>query len=211
MNMMFYGHNKTHYKPMIITYTVGSNDTVSIPMLSLGSYNFTVDWGDGSDLDKIISPTDINNTHTYTNAGSYNITILGLFEAFRFSDNSTADPMAVKLTAIVDWGYSALNYFAFAFARCPNLTSIPQKKIPCKLTTSFANGIFFQSGITSITADIFDNMLNAGTYDASFMDCLDIAGVAPDLWITNPTASHDFTFRNCNGLSNYNDIPIGWK
>lgn len=211
-NSLLRFRNYTQYLPMIITYNVTSNDTVSIPMFEYGTYDFSVDWGDGSALSFITAHDDVANTHAYTNAGSYNITILGHFSAFRFSTNVAAHPMAEKLTAIVDWGYSGLIYFAFAFARCSNLTSIPQKTIPCVPTTAFVNAMFYQTGITSITADIFDNILTPSTFNQTFQGCTALTGVAPSLWLTHTSmSSHSYTFRDCTGLSNYADIPSSWK
>jgi hypothetical protein len=38
-----------------------------------------------------------------------------------------------------------------------------------------------------------------------------MAGTAPELWNRVPEPFGDRAFRNCNGLTNFNDVPINWK
>ena len=73
---------------------------VQLPLEISGTYNFTVDWGDGSPIDTITVWNDPLTLHTYALAGTYTITITGQIEGFRF--NNTGDRN--KLLDITSWG-----------------------------------------------------------------------------------------------------------
>ena len=59
-----------------LTTNAGSSasDEISLPLLATGSYNFTVDWGDGN-FSNITNWADTNKTHNYTSSGTYNVSI----------------------------------------------------------------------------------------------------------------------------------------
>jgi hypothetical protein len=56
--------------------SVGSSasNQIALPLISGGSYNFVVDWGDGSQ-DTITTWNQTEVTHTYATAGTYTISI----------------------------------------------------------------------------------------------------------------------------------------
>ncbi len=51
-----------------------------LPIESGFEYNFEVDWGDGSEITSFDDP---DKAHTYTTAGTYEITITGTIQSFR--------------------------------------------------------------------------------------------------------------------------------
>src|SRR6478609_2048274 len=55
---------------------------VTLPLISTGTYNFVVDWGDGNK--STILAYNVGNTHTYSVAGTYTITIKGTCIGWRF-------------------------------------------------------------------------------------------------------------------------------
>jgi len=84
------------------------------------SYNYSVDWGDGS----TVSTNQMEDAeHTYTTAGTYTITISGDFPAIFFKNSDDRE----KITAVTNWGGLSFGWetFAFAFAGCSNLNSLP--------------------------------------------------------------------------------------
>jgi hypothetical protein len=79
-----------------------ASNQVALPLLSTGgTYNFTVEWGDGTS-DLITSGTQAERTHTYASAGVYDIKISGLLRGWRFAD--TGDRL--KILEIKNWGKS---------------------------------------------------------------------------------------------------------
>ncbi len=82
--------------------TSGGSSTatqVRLPLISTGTYNFIVDWGDGS-TDRITTWNQAETTHTYASAGVYQLTITGTLNGFRFAN--TGDRL--KLLSIFRWG-----------------------------------------------------------------------------------------------------------
>jgi surface protein len=76
----------------------GANQ-VRLPLISTGSYNFIVDWGDGT-TDKITTWNQAQTTHTYPSSGVYKIIITGTISGFRFVN--TGDRL--KILSILKWG-----------------------------------------------------------------------------------------------------------
>ncbi|NBT57598.1 BspA family leucine-rich repeat surface protein, partial [bacterium] len=129
------------------TSTGSSTSTqIQLPLESSGTYNFTVDWGDGSQ-NTITTWNDANANHTYASEGVKLLTITGTLTGFRF--NNTGDRL--KLLNISQFGslnlgnngsyfYGASNLIitasdaldltgttnlSFAFAGCSSLATAP--------------------------------------------------------------------------------------
>lgn len=71
------------YLDMSLAYTEALNDpaflTVQLPLGSSGTYNFTIDWGDGS-VNTITTFNQAETIHTYSSASIYRVRIAGTFE-----------------------------------------------------------------------------------------------------------------------------------
>jgi hypothetical protein len=98
--------------------TIENNETIQLPLVSYGTYNCVVDWGD-STLDTITSFSD--NSHTYTNPGTYTISITGTIKGWSFSGTSVS---ALKIVKVLEWGPLQINNGAIqtrgAFQGCNN-------------------------------------------------------------------------------------------
>ncbi len=75
------------------------SDQIALPLVTGGTYDFTVDWGDGTQ-DEITSSDDPAVTHTYAESGVYEIVITGEIVGFAFSNSGDRD----KLIEIRSWG-----------------------------------------------------------------------------------------------------------
>jgi surface protein len=79
-----------------------ASNQIALPLLSSGgTYNFTVEWGDGSS-DVITSGTQLERTHTYSSSGIYEIKISGLCRGWRFANSGDR----LKILNIENWGTS---------------------------------------------------------------------------------------------------------
>jgi hypothetical protein len=109
-------------EPFIIEVTVSASDTFTLPLVSYGpnAPNFTVDWGDGSDIDTITSVTDSKRIHTYSSGGTYEIVMQGFIPGWNVNNNSAIRSM---ITDIIDFGRTGMG--RMSFFGCNNLTSIP--------------------------------------------------------------------------------------
>lgn len=90
--------------------------TITLPLVSGGTYNFHVEWGDSSSSD-IAAWNAAAKTHTYTTAGNYEVKITGTITGWRFNQHTDAP----KLTRISEWGPLKLVNANSYFYGCTNL------------------------------------------------------------------------------------------
>ena len=158
------GTTPTYSSSFISTWTANTNETIILPYLFDGTYSGIIDWGDGVQSINSIS----NNTHTYTNAGIYTITITGTIIGFRFH----SQPNTSNIIEIKQWGNIILsnntNYYSgYYFNECnnlvltgvtdtPDLSSTPKLDWmfgDCKSLTTINNGNSWDvSNITGMTS-----------------------------------------------------------
>ena len=117
---------------------------VKLPLDSTGTYNFSVDWGDGTN--SIITRYDqAESLHTYNTEGVYTIKINGTIEGFRFADFGDKE----KLIEISQWGNLKLGNGGGYFQRAKNLKITATDKLDLAGTASLY-GAFESSGIDTI-------------------------------------------------------------
>ena len=105
--------------PMILVFrTTFANQSVTLPLPNGYTYNFTVDWGDGSPIERV---TSNSSSHVYSSAGSYTVAIVGVLQGFSFGDVPAS---ASLIRSVTDLGNTGLVYMDHAFMDCSNLTSV---------------------------------------------------------------------------------------
>jgi hypothetical protein len=97
---------------------VSNNDQFTLP--AIGTY--TVDWGDG-----IIEDLSGVQTHTYSVAGTYDVSVS---EGLTQIDFFTTDDDRDKLINIKQWGTVAWTSMQRAFRNCINLTQVTATDMP---------------------------------------------------------------------------------
>ena len=105
--------------PFITTWeTTMANEAITIPVENEFelTHNYNIDWGDGSTEEGITG----NATHTYVNAGAYQVSITGDFPTINFG-SSNAENRA-KIQSIDQWGEIEWQQLRAAFIGCSNLT-----------------------------------------------------------------------------------------
>ncbi|SFS30859.1 BspA family leucine-rich repeat surface protein [Lutibacter maritimus] len=138
-----FGLIKNDVTSFITKWVVANNDTISLPLANGYSYDFTVDWGDGSNDTNITSYNDINNTHTYVAAGTYTVKISGIIGAF--VSNSYTDRN--KIFEVIQWGTNI--WYALNFKGCQNL-NITALDIPIFGTNATIQRLFAENGAMTI-------------------------------------------------------------
>jgi len=93
---------------------VTASNQIDLPLSGTGSYNFTVDWWDGT-TDTITSYNQAEATHTYPSAGTYTVTIEGELSWFWFEFTPWNDPE--KLIEIQNWGTMQFVNYRWQLAR----------------------------------------------------------------------------------------------
>jgi len=122
----------TYEGSFVTTWATTSNgETITLPLVSGGTYNFTVKWGDGT-IDTITAYNQAEVTHTYATAGTYTVTIAGTIEGWRF--NNAGDK--TKIQTIESYGSLVITTDG-AFYGCSNLASTATDT-PTISTTSLA-------------------------------------------------------------------------
>ena len=106
------------------------NTQFMMPLVSSGSYNATVNWGDGSS-DTITSYNQQEVTHTYSSAGQYEISIEGTLQGWQF--NNAGDRL--KMLDVKQWGVLDLSTER-AFYGCTNL-DVSATDAPTVSSTTF--------------------------------------------------------------------------
>lgn len=182
--------------------------TITLPLHSLGTFNCTVNWGDGN-TSTINAYNSLSRIHTYATNGTYNVEIIGDCSAW----NMYLKPDASKLTDIIYWGdaekFDGFSHLENAFINCTNLKSTGVGKILAKNTLTKVNSMFFSSGINSIGSGLFDNCVNLSTnaFNYTFFDCNNLKTVPSDLFKYNVSAlNFDGVFFHCDNLES---LPIG--
>ncbi len=95
-----------------------SNETITLPLVGGYNYDMQVDWGDGTELTHITSFDDPEVSHTYLNAGDYQVKISGLAEAWSFNNSGSSKDLIIRVDNFGDLGWVNL---AEAFNGCSNL------------------------------------------------------------------------------------------
>ncbi len=131
-----------------------NNETITIPTVSTLTYNYSVNWGDGT--------TDINvtgnATHTYTTPGQYLVSISGTFPRIRFNNAGDKD----KIVAIEQWGNNSWTNMREAFYGCSNLVidapDVPDLSDVTNLSFMFHSATSLVSGLENWDVRTIVNM-----------------------------------------------------
>ena len=111
---------------------VSGTKSIQLPLVSSGTYDFTVDWGDGN-TDYITSYNQTETLHEYVLLGTYSIAITGTCSGWSFEQQpdtseeggtSPSNPLTdvLKISSIEEWGCLRLGTENCNFGGCENLT-----------------------------------------------------------------------------------------
>jgi surface protein len=140
--------------------TTSSPQTFTIPCQNVGTFNATVDWGDGGPTSSITAYNDADLAHSYATAGQYTITVTGTFPNIHF--NNGGDRLLVdEVVDLGDVGWKALNQ---AFYGCSNMTA-------------FDGGTADTSGVTNMYA-MFLNCTSLTSLDLSGFDTASVTNMS---------------------------------
>ena len=141
------------------------------------SYNFTVDWGDGT-RQTITSYDDPNAVHTYDSQGEKIISIIGHLQGFNFSKNSTSKDI---LTDISAWGDVLIGNEGGYFYACNQLSTFTASDAPDLSETTRLDSCFFKAKLFNGELNSWDvsnitNMskmfLDANSFNQTISTCL---------------------------------------
>lgn len=133
---------QVHALPFISTWNTSANSSgssnvtsIALPLYSGGSYNFSVNWGDGSALGRVVAYNSVNATHNYNSSGIYTVSINGSVSGFRF--NNAGDRL--KISNVIQWGDLNVGNNNGYFSGCSNLVSNATDALNLTGTTDFSS------------------------------------------------------------------------
>ena len=177
-----------------------SNATqIRLPLESSGTYNFIVDWGDGSN-DTITTWNQGATTHNYSSAGVYTLKITGQISGWRFSNGGDR----LKISDISNWGSLNLGNNGGYFYGAANLDVSAKDRLNLSGTTSLFRA-FRESGIGDVHFNNWktENITNMGSL------FLGATNFNSDLsnWDVGKVSSMGVTFYN---NQNFNSDLSNW-
>ena len=112
------------------------------------------------------------------------------------------------LQKIVDWGECELGNANFF-----NSTNLTEIASPKEKSFNKHPRIGFQNctSLKQIPADFFNNISNISNVSSMFENCTSLTGNAIELWNNSNIEYHENCYKGCTNLSNYDQIPEGWK
>jgi len=134
--------------------TININDDIDTSIIQ---YDYDVDWGDGSDID---TGLDSNATHTYTDAGTYTVTISGSLLGLKACANGEN-----TLISVDQWGDIQWQSFANAFQSCANVQfasgiDAPDLRAVTSMSEMFSSNFSFNSDISGWDVSSVTDMSN---------------------------------------------------
>jgi surface protein len=202
--------------------TTSSPQTFTIPCQNVGTFNATIDWGDGGPTSSITAYNDADLAHSYATAGQYTITITGTFPNIHF--NNTGDKLLVD--EVVDlgdvgwtrldqafWGCSNMTAFdggtadtsgvtdmSFMFFNCTSLTSLDVSGFDTSSVTNMQSVFFGCSGLTSLDVTGF-NTSSVTTMYQMFRGCSSLTSLDVTSFNTSSVTDMSFMFYGCTSLT----------
>lgn len=184
--------------------TTLSPETITLPLTSGATYNFTANWGDGEPDSDITSGTDTDRIHEYTTAGTYLITMSGTLTEFIIDDGAFR-LYPLRVLNLGNTGFTRIDFYG-----CNNLTSIDCGDYDTSSITNFASfgrecsfltevlnaenlitstctttSRMFQAAVILLTIDTSSwDLSNVTIMNSMFNDCFVLVPVGLENWNT---------------------------
>ena len=177
--------------------TTTSPQTFVIPCTNTGTFNATVNYGDGTGSQTVTAYNDSNLTHSFATAGQHTITIDGTFPNVRFYDDAAS---RVLVDEVVDLGdVNWINLYQ-AFRDCTNLTAFNVGTTDTSSVTTMAAMFRNCSGLTSLDLSSFDTS-SVTTMQQMFQNCTNLTSLNLSGFDTSSVNNMSYMFRNCSSLT----------
>ena len=201
--------------------TTVSNESITLPLRIGFSYNFQVDWGDGSAISMVTSYNDPDITHSYATAGEHTVIIFGTIEALYFNNAGDKDKLiTVNDLGVVGWknlersfygcsnlvsffggDTSAVTDMSYMFSDTASLKNIDLLSFDTRNVTDMSYMFNGASQLTAVNISTFDASavtdMNSMFYGASSLAALDVNFLGFD---TSAVTDMSNMFRETSGL-----------
>ena len=177
--------------------TTTSPQTFVIPCVNTGTFNATVDYGDGTGSQTVTAYNDANLTHSFATAGQHTITIDGTFPNVNFQGNATSSAAIDEVVDLGDVGWATLYG---AFNSCNNLTSFTYGTADTSSVTSMRSMFGSCSSLTSLNLSGIDTS-NVNTMRGMFYNCSNLTTLDVSGFDTSSVTTMDSMFRGCRAVT----------
>jgi surface protein len=144
-----------------------ASNQIQLPLVSSGTYNFIVDWGDGSQ-DTITTWNQAETLHTYATSGTYIISLTGTINGFVFGDSGDK----LKILSISNFGNIIFGDSLLGiFSGCTNLDLSSVLDTPDLSTMTRVDNMFKGCGFSSINNLENWDVSNIVEFESMFRDC----------------------------------------
>jgi hypothetical protein len=177
------------------TGSSGSNQ-FTLP-ITTGTYDYNVDWGDGTNDNYA---TSSNQTHTYSSAGTYDLRITGTFPRIFFA--GTGDRL--KILKVLNWGsvgFSATQ--TAAFSGCSNLSELAGDASWTDSVTTAGEMFDACSSLTTLPTSMTFSSVQYGF--RMFRSCTSITSL-PSGMVLGALTNGNSMFAGCTALTS---LPSG--
>lgn len=174
----------------LVFETTEASQTIRIP--TTGSNFYMVYWGDG-DSEGVLNSTP--PTHTYDDAGEYNVRITGDCTSFSFNN----DIYAHFLKEVISIGHTGITSLVGAFYGCSNLISFSFGTTDTSTFTSFANMFTGCTNLVSVNLSGVDTGL-INTLTQMFSGCSSLVSLDISWFNTSSVTNMSEMFKDCTSL-----------
>lgn len=184
----------------VIKRGLSADNELIIGTTSFMSYDYSIDWGDSS-FDQNVTG---DGKHTYTNAGTYTVKIIGDFRSLRQQNGGTRYE-GVKLIGVDRWGDESWRSMDRFCSHCFNLIKIDAVDVPDlsnteSMLSAFFKAEYFEGGISGWDVSNVSDFRNMFSRSLTFNE--DISG-----WITTNAEKMQGMF---SGAKSFNQDLNSW-
>ncbi len=191
--------------PVVITFEsswktdnagTSNDDQITLPLHIAGTYDFNVDWGDGTD-DDITAWDDAAKTHTYAGgAGTYTVKITGTIIGWAFLDGGDK----LKILKVDNWESLRLGNTNAYFRGCANLIINATDTLDLTGSINWLNAFRGCMSLASFDVSNWDTS-SVTIFWAAFWDCTSLATIDVSNWDVTSVTTVNSMFRNCTSLT----------
>ncbi|MDA8791646.1 BspA family leucine-rich repeat surface protein [Bacteriovoracaceae bacterium] len=179
-----------------IWQTTSSNEDIELPLKAGYSYNFTVDWGDGSPVGTVTSSSDPDKVHTFTNPGQYTITISGLFQTIYLYNHDDRN----KLIEVVNLGTVGWTDLKHSFKGAQNLTDFTAGITDTSEVTSMSRMFELAISLENIDLSSFDTS-NVTSMGGMFENAVSLTSLDLSSFNTSNVTYMSWMFYGCEEIT----------
>ncbi len=153
----------TVWNTALLSVGSSNSDQVSLPLEASGTYDFEVDWGDGTN-DSITTGNQAEATHTYAAEGTYTVSITGTIQGWQF--NNAGDRL--KLIKVSSWGPLRLGNSNSYFYGASNMIITATDILDLTGTTDLYKTFSYCSSLTTVPSMNDWDVSNVTTMQSMF-------------------------------------------